>query len=57
MSHLNNDLKTGGSRHFGHASNVSQAIAAAGFMPRKIFYRLLVSAIVGVVAVYVWRRR
>ncbi|MCC3245136.1 hypothetical protein LG047_07360 [Methylocystis sp. WRRC1] len=57
MSHLDADLKIAPPRRSGDAHLVSQVFGSIAFMPRRIFYRLLVSALVGVVALYVWRRR
>jgi len=60
MSHTDIEMKVESTRRVNDARLVSLAlysIGATGFMPRRIFYRLLYSAVVGVVAIYVWRRR
>lgn len=57
MSHLDADLKIAPPRRSDDAQIVSQVFVSLAFMSRRIFYRLLVSALVGVVALYVWRRR
>lgn len=57
MSQFDLGLKGDAGGHLDVLRRVSKPVGALAFLPRRILYRALYSALVGAIAVYVWRRR
>lgn len=57
MSQFDLGLKGDARGRLDVSPHTSKLIGALVFLPKRILYRTLYSALVGAIAVYVWRRR